>query len=114
MHLIDGTFELFRHFYGQRRFNKGKDKPSGAVVGAARLLNQYGPIENFPEYLLSGQREQAMLFKRLATLQTDELLFSDIEQLRWRGPSSTFAKFTIKIGEPRLLARVNTIISKAV
>src|SRR3954470_9791531 len=33
IHLIDGTYELFRHFYGQRSFNKGKDKPFGAVVG---------------------------------------------------------------------------------
>src|SRR5678815_5737179 len=33
VHLIDGTYELFRHFYGQRRFNKGKDKPFGATVG---------------------------------------------------------------------------------
>ena len=23
VHLIDGTYELFRHFYGLRRFNKG-------------------------------------------------------------------------------------------
>ena len=33
VHLIDGTYELFRHFYGQRRFNEGKDKPFGAVAG---------------------------------------------------------------------------------
>lgn len=33
VHLIDGTYELFRHFYGQRRFNKGVDRPYGAVVG---------------------------------------------------------------------------------
>lgn len=33
IHLIDGTYELFRHFYGQRRFNKGKDQPLGAVAG---------------------------------------------------------------------------------
>ena len=33
VHLIDGTFELFRHFYGQRKFNKGVDKPHGAMVG---------------------------------------------------------------------------------
>ena len=33
VHLIDGTYELFRQFYGQRRFNKGEDKPFGAVVG---------------------------------------------------------------------------------
>ena len=31
--LIDGTYDLFRHFYGQRRFNKGVDKPYAAVVG---------------------------------------------------------------------------------
>jgi 5'-3' exonuclease len=33
VHLIDGTYELFRHFYGLRRFNKGKDAPFGAVAG---------------------------------------------------------------------------------
>src|SRR3954469_6119195 len=33
VHLIDGTYELFRHFYGQRSWNKGKDKPYGAVAG---------------------------------------------------------------------------------
>jgi 5'-3' exonuclease len=33
VHLIDGTYELFRHFYGLRRFNKGKDRPLGAVGG---------------------------------------------------------------------------------
>ena len=34
IHLVDGTYELFRHFYGQRRFNKGQDKPFGAVAGS--------------------------------------------------------------------------------
>ena len=33
VHLIDGTYELFRHFYGLRRFNKGKDRRFGAVSG---------------------------------------------------------------------------------
>src|SRR6478736_3799548 len=40
VHLIDGTYELFRHFYGQRRFNKGKDKPFGAVVGVLQSVLQ--------------------------------------------------------------------------
>jgi hypothetical protein len=26
--LIDGTYELFRHFYGLRRFTKGEDRPT--------------------------------------------------------------------------------------
>jgi len=33
VHLIDGTYELFRHFYGLRRFTKDKDRPFGAVAG---------------------------------------------------------------------------------
>src|SRR5688500_8489184 len=40
VHLIDGTYELFRHFYGQRSFNKGKDKPFGAMVGVLHGLLQ--------------------------------------------------------------------------
>jgi 5'-3' exonuclease len=31
--LVDGTYELFRHFYGLRRYSKGEDRPYGAVVG---------------------------------------------------------------------------------
>jgi 5'-3' exonuclease len=38
VHLLDGTYELFRHFYGQRRFNKGKDKPFGAVAGVLHTV----------------------------------------------------------------------------
>lgn len=38
--LVDGTYELFRHFYGQRRFNKGIDRPYGAVVGVLQTLLQ--------------------------------------------------------------------------
>jgi 5'-3' exonuclease len=49
VHLIDGTYELFRHFYGLRRFNKGKDKPFGAVVGVLNGLLQM--IEEGASYL---------------------------------------------------------------
>ncbi len=40
VHLIDGTYELFRHFYGLRRFNKGEDKPFGAVIGVLNTVLQ--------------------------------------------------------------------------
>ncbi|HEU5311196.1 MAG TPA: flap endonuclease, partial [Candidatus Eisenbacteria bacterium] len=33
VHVVDGTYELFRHFYGLRRFHKGPDRPYGAVTG---------------------------------------------------------------------------------
>jgi hypothetical protein len=38
IHLIDGTYQLFRHFYGQRRFNKGQDKLFGAVIGVLHTV----------------------------------------------------------------------------
>jgi 5'-3' exonuclease len=39
-HLVDGTYELFRHFYGLRRFTKDKDRPMGAVAGVLNGLLQ--------------------------------------------------------------------------
>jgi len=38
VHLVDGTYELFRHFYGLRRFTKGTDRPYGAVVGVLQSV----------------------------------------------------------------------------
>jgi hypothetical protein len=40
VHAVDGTYELFRHFYGLRRFNKGQDRPYGAVVGVLQTVLQ--------------------------------------------------------------------------
>jgi 5'-3' exonuclease len=37
VHLLDGTYELFRHFYGIRRFKK-TDPPLGAVAGLLRMV----------------------------------------------------------------------------
>jgi 5'-3' exonuclease len=81
-------------------------------MSAARLLNRYGPIENFPREVLGQQPEQALLFKRLATLRTDEPLFNDVNELQWRGPTSAFAAFATKIGEPALSERVKAAASK--
>src|SRR6185437_13601061 len=47
--LVDGTYELFRHFYGLRRFNKGKDRPYGAGVGVLQAVLQL--IENDATHL---------------------------------------------------------------
>jgi 5'-3' exonuclease len=40
VHLVDGTYELFRHFYGLRRFTKGTDRPYGAVIGVLNTVLQ--------------------------------------------------------------------------
>ena len=41
-------------------------------------------------HTLSQQRDQAFLFRTLATLRTDVPLFEDVEQLRWNGPTPEF------------------------
>ncbi len=40
VHLIDGTYELFRHFYGLQRFSNGKDRRFGAVAGVLNTVLQ--------------------------------------------------------------------------
>ena len=38
VHLVDGTYELFRQFYGRKRFEKGDPAPLGAVAGVLHSI----------------------------------------------------------------------------
>src|SRR5437773_7060168 len=38
--LVDGTYELFRQFYGRRRATAGQDAPFGAVSGVLHTVLQ--------------------------------------------------------------------------
>ena len=82
--------------------------PGIAGIGkktAARLLEEHGPIENFPPTVLGDNRDLARLFKDLATLRTDAPLFGDVDELRWRGPTGAFAACAERLGDARLLDR---------
>jgi hypothetical protein len=50
-------------------------------------------------------RNQALLFKRLATLRSNAPLFDNVDQFRWRGPTNGFAAWTQWIDAQRLLER---------
>ena len=78
-------------------------------VTAANLLNRHGPIESFPPEVLGDHREDALLYKRLATLRAHEPLFANVETLRWRGPTDRFASVIAPMGDPRLLERCGRI-----
>ncbi len=69
VHLVDGTYELFRHFYGLRRFHQGEDPPFGAVIGVLGTVLQMietgathvgvatdHVIESFRNHLWSGYK----------------------------------------------------------
>jgi 5'-3' exonuclease len=79
--------------------------PGIGSATAARLLNRYGMIEDFPAAILGDGHALALLFKNLATLRTDAPLFSDVDQLRWQGPPTSFAPYAQRIGADRVLER---------
>lgn len=88
----------------------------GAKSSAA-VLAKFGHLESIPAdsrewkvnvanagnlaLTLAREMENALLFRTLATLRTDIALFDDVEQLRWKGPTSAFEKL-----RPRLDAAV--------
>jgi 5'-3' exonuclease len=74
-------------------------------IGAARLINRHGALEDFPLAVLGKNRELALLFKDLATLRSDARLFANVEELRWRGPTGEFQAMAARIGDERLLTR---------
>ena len=88
--------------------------PGIGAVTAARLLNQHGVIEDFPPTVLGEQRDLALLFKRLATLRTDAPLFRDMDELKWRGPTSEFAACAEHLGDARLLRRCRALLDTAI
>ena len=79
--------------------------PGIGAKTAARLLNQYGAIEQFPDNVLGANRELALVFKTLATLRADAPLFGNVDELQWRGPTPEFAAFMERIGQSRLIER---------
>ena len=89
--------------------------PGIAGIGtktAAQLVNRYGRIEDFPPEVLGPNKEAALLFKNLATLRTDATLFRDVDQLRWTGATPAFASWAERLGDPKLLGRVQELEAK--
>ena len=89
--------------------------PGLAGIGtktAATLVNRYGRIEDFPPDVLGLNRDAALLFKTLATLRIDAPLFSNVDQLRWTGATPAFASWTQRLGDEKLLGRVQELAAK--
>jgi 5'-3' exonuclease len=87
--------------------------PRCGAKTAARLIARHGSIEQFPAGTLdAGSLEKALLFKNLAMLRTDAPLFQDVEELRWRGPSPSFAAMAGAIGDDRLAGRIDKLAAR--
>lgn len=91
---------------------KGWGAKSAAVV-----LARYGHLEAIPDDYrtwtanpanpaalarnLQAQREEAYLFRTLATLRDDTPLFDDVETLRWLGPAPEFPALAARLDAAR-------------
>ncbi len=94
---------------------------------AAAVLAHYGHLEAIPHEAskwgvkirgavslavsLRAQWDDALLFRDLATLRTDHAVFSNVDELEWRGPSHEFATRCAKLGAPEL-AELATRLAK--
>lgn len=73
--------------------------------GAQSLLSRYGKIEDFPPEVLGEHRARALLFKNLATLRTDAMLYANVDELQWQGPAANFELVCDRLGIPDVYAR---------
>lgn len=97
--------------------------PRWGGKSASALLSRYGHLEAIPDHAtqwdvvvrgavglaesLREHREEASLYRRLATLRTDVPLVQEIEDLRWRGAlRPELTSLCREIGDERFIERV--------
>ena len=91
---------------------------------ASRVLSRYRHLEGIPDLSeawdvdlrkraqaladsLRRHREEAVLYRRLATLRTDVPLSQELRDLAWKGaPGDEFEKFCAQLGDNRLPGRL--------
>jgi 5'-3' exonuclease len=99
--------------------------PGWGAKSAATVLARYQRLEQIPKLAtewdvavrgsmrlattLAEQREQALLFRQLATLRADAPIRADVDALRWRGPRADFAAWSERLGTPSLHERASAL-----
>ena len=96
---------------------------------AAAVLSHYGHLENIPEHCeqwsikvrggktlaenLAAQQENALLYRRLATLRNDVPLTEELPELRWRGfDAGKLQRFCSHLGDQSLYDRLAGILKR--
>jgi 5'-3' exonuclease len=101
--------------------------PGWGARSAATVLAHYQHLEHIPRLAmawevsvrgamrlattLAEQREQALLFRTLATLRADAPIDADVNALRWTGPRAAFAAWSDRLGTPSLQERASALAS---
>jgi 5'-3' exonuclease len=103
--------------------------PGFGAKTAAAVLRRFGHLEDIPDSpsewdirsirgagtlarTLATQRNDAMLYRLLATLRIDRELLTDVDELFWTGPTEKFEALAEWLDAPRLPARAAAVIRK--
>jgi 5'-3' exonuclease len=100
--------------------------PGWGAKSASAVLAHYGRLEQVPRSgaewdvpvrgaaqlarTLDERWEEALLFRRLATLRTDQPAVT-VDEMAYRGPTPAFEKLATLWGRPRLATRASAIAS---
>jgi 5'-3' exonuclease len=102
--------------------------PGWGAKSAAAVLARYGHLEDIPDAsgqwdvpglrgapnlarTLAAQREDAYLFRRIATIET-EVEVGTVDDWQWQGPTKAFAALAEELDAPNLSARANALAAK--
>jgi len=99
--------------------------PGWGAKSAATVLARYERLEDIPRLagdwevsVRSGAKlaltlhdhfDEALLFRRIATIETDAPTITDVGELRWTGPTPDFATRARSLDAPGLAARVERL-----
>jgi 5'-3' exonuclease len=103
--------------------------PGWGRKSAAAVLARYGRLEEIPAdardwdvrvrgaatlaVALAARRDEAALFKRLASLRRDAPVSPDVETMRWRGPQASFPALAERLGSPGLVERAAAVARRS-
>ncbi len=99
--------------------------PGWGAKSSSVVLARYGHIEHIPDSAdewdvtvrgaaklaatLADHRDEAMLYRTIATVITDLDLFESVDDLRWAGPTPAFVELCAQLGAPQLVARAERL-----
>jgi 5'-3' exonuclease len=102
--------------------------PGWGAKSAAAVLARYERLEEIPALgiswdvdvrgagklaaTLQERLDEALLFRRIATLAPDAPVSASVEDLRWTGPAEEFAELCDWLDAPRLGARADALSSE--
>jgi len=104
--------------------------PGWGAKSAAAILRRWGHLEDIPadpvtwdagirgaaklNAVLREQFELALLFRRIATVETDAPVSESVDELRWTGPPDpdAFAAMCDKLDAPNLVRRSDALVAR--